>query len=67
MQTPAARLPSHLPHGGTLPDEVWRSRHRGILLLLWLHVPARMAVQGSGLGLVIAKSIVGRPRGRAPP
>src|SRR4029453_14245625 len=22
------------------PDEVWRSRHRAILLILWLHVPA---------------------------
>jgi diguanylate cyclase (GGDEF)-like protein len=29
-----------LPTGGTLPEEVWRRRHRGILLLLWLHVPA---------------------------
>ena len=36
----AARILSFLPRGGTLPDDVWRSRHRGILLLLWLHVPA---------------------------
>ena len=35
-----ARTRSFLPRGGTLPDDVWRSRHRGILLLLWLHVPA---------------------------
>ena len=35
----ATRIRSALPSGGTLPDDVWRSRHRGILLLLWLHVP----------------------------
>jgi PAS domain S-box-containing protein len=35
-----ARLRAFLPRGGTLPDDVWRSRHRGILLLLWMHVPA---------------------------
>ena len=27
-----------LPHGRPLPDDLWRSRHRGILALLWLHV-----------------------------
>lgn len=26
-----------LPAGGSLPDDVWESRHRGILTLLWLH------------------------------
>ena len=35
----AARFRSALPDGGTLPDEVSRQRHRGILTLLWLHVP----------------------------
>src|SRR5438477_552575 len=30
----------HLPKGSTLPDEVWAQRHRWILVLLWLHVPA---------------------------
>ncbi|MEY2421231.1 MAG: two-component system, NarL family, sensor histidine kinase BarA [Acidimicrobiaceae bacterium] len=30
----------HLPRGGALPEDVWRQRHRGILVLLWLHVPA---------------------------
>ena len=34
------RLRTWLPTGGTLPEEVWRARHRGILLLLGLHVPA---------------------------
>lgn len=29
-----------LPRGGSLPEEAWRRRHRGILVLLWLHVPA---------------------------
>jgi two-component system sensor histidine kinase/response regulator len=35
----AARVRGVLPKGGTLPDDVWRSRHHGILVLLWLHVP----------------------------
>jgi diguanylate cyclase (GGDEF)-like protein/PAS domain S-box-containing protein len=35
-----ARLLASLPRGGALPDDVWRQRHRGILLLLWAHVPA---------------------------
>src|ERR1041385_6513199 len=32
------RLIDALPRGGTLPDEQWAQRHRGILTLLWLHV-----------------------------
>jgi two-component system sensor histidine kinase/response regulator len=35
-----SRARSYLPRGGTLPDDVWRTRHRGILVVLWLHVPA---------------------------
>ena len=26
-----------LPEGGSLPDDVWRVRHRGITAVLWLH------------------------------
>ena len=33
-------LRSVLPKGGTLPDDVWRYRHRAILVVLWAHVPA---------------------------
>ena len=29
-----------LPRGGVLPDDVWKQRHRAILGLLWLHIPA---------------------------
>ena len=36
----AARIRSELPKGGTLPDDVWRDRHRAVLTLLWLHLPA---------------------------
>jgi signal transduction histidine kinase len=35
-----SRVRGTLPQGRSLPDEVWRSRHRAILLILWLHVPA---------------------------
>jgi diguanylate cyclase (GGDEF)-like protein len=34
------RLRRWLPRGRMLPDAVWAQRHRGILTLLWLHVPA---------------------------
>ena len=34
------RLLGWLPRGSTLPTEVWVRRHRAILVLLWLHVPA---------------------------
>src|SRR3990170_4634841 len=29
-----------LPRGGALSEESWRIRHRGITVLLWLHVAA---------------------------
>jgi diguanylate cyclase (GGDEF)-like protein/PAS domain S-box-containing protein len=37
------RLGQQLPKGGALPYEVWVRRHRGILALLWLHVPVLFA------------------------
>jgi signal transduction histidine kinase len=38
------RVRGTLPQGRSLPDDVWRGRHRAILLILWLHVPALVAV-----------------------
>ena len=35
-----SRVRGTLPQGRSLPDEVWRGRHRAILIILWLHVPA---------------------------
>ncbi|MGN6473076.1 MAG: putative bifunctional diguanylate cyclase/phosphodiesterase [Mycobacteriales bacterium] len=37
-----ARLRAWLPHGGSLPADVWRARHRALLRVLVLHVPAVM-------------------------
>jgi PAS domain S-box-containing protein len=34
------RIQSTLPRGQTLPDDIWKRRHRGILALLWVHVVA---------------------------
>ena len=34
-----SQLRRWLPEGGALPDEVWARRHRGIVALLWVHVP----------------------------
>ncbi len=33
-----------LPRGNVLPPEIWRGRHRGVVALLWLHVPVVFAV-----------------------
>ncbi len=38
-----------LPRGHSLPDREWRQRHRGIVVLLWLHV-AGLAVFGVVMG-----------------
>ena len=43
LQNLADRPRRLLPTGGTLPESVWRTRHHGILVLLWLHVPALWA------------------------
>lgn len=32
-----------LPRGTTLPEEAWQSRHRSLLVVLWLHVPGILA------------------------
>jgi hypothetical protein len=32
-----------LPHGSPLATDVWERRHRGIVVLLWLHTLAIVA------------------------
>jgi hypothetical protein len=47
------RIKYSLPRGRTLPNDVWERRHRGILILLWLHdfaVPAFAISQGYPVG-----------------
>jgi diguanylate cyclase (GGDEF)-like protein len=47
-----ARMRAFLPTGASLPEEVWWQRHRGILVLLSLHVPIVFTVaiaQGVGV------------------
>jgi diguanylate cyclase (GGDEF)-like protein/PAS domain S-box-containing protein len=34
----AASLRDLIPRGHTLPDDVWKRRHKALLILLWLHV-----------------------------
>ena len=46
-----ARARSVLPEGQLLPDRSWQRRHRGVVVLLWLHVVGLAAfalVQGYG-------------------
>jgi len=50
-----------LPRGGTLPRRVLEGRHRGILVLLWAHVPLLAGVSiatGNGLRHVLADVLV---------
>jgi len=39
-----------VPTGNLLPDEIWRQRHRVIVAVLWLHVPA-LVLFGISMGL----------------
>jgi signal transduction histidine kinase len=55
-----SRVRGTLPQGRSLPDDVWRGRHRAILLILWLHVPALALLTvlvgdgpGDGAGVVM--------------
>ena len=43
------RAVTWLPGGRWLPDEIFRRRHRGILVLLWLHAIAIFAQGTSGI------------------
>jgi signal transduction histidine kinase len=55
------RVRGTLPQGRSLPDDVWRGRHRAILLILWLHVPALAALgvlAGDGLGAASGIAVV---------
>jgi diguanylate cyclase (GGDEF)-like protein/PAS domain S-box-containing protein len=47
------RLREALPEGRTLPDRVWRRRHRALLTLLWLHaVGLAIFAMGQGFGVL---------------
>ena len=37
-----------LPRGGSLPDDIWRRRHMGIVVILWAHVPGIIVFALSG-------------------
>ena len=45
-------LANALPRLAGLPDELWERRHRGIVMVLWLHVPALAAY-----GLLTGRSV----------
>jgi diguanylate cyclase (GGDEF)-like protein len=46
---PIRRALARLPHGKTLPPEVWRARHRFMLGVIWLHLVA-FAIAGVVIG-----------------
>jgi signal transduction histidine kinase len=68
-----SRVRGTLPQGRSLPDDVWRGRHRAILLILWLHVLGLGLLAGlgghglrgvGGVALVAASAVLATlPRG----
>lgn len=61
MSTRESRLPAFLPEGGTLPDDVWRTRHIGIVCLVWVHaaiIPIFGVVRGYDALHVLIESLV---------
>lgn len=52
---PLATAMAAVPRGGALPDQTWRARHRGILVLLGAHVVAL-----AGLGIALEETLTMR-------
>jgi signal transduction histidine kinase/CheY-like chemotaxis protein len=55
----ALRVLDRVPRGWTLTHESWRRRHRGIVVILWLHVlvvPVFGVVRGETLGHVLLEA-----------
>src|SRR4051812_25630430 len=44
LHSPDRRVPGFLPPGRALPVRVWEARHRGIVWLLWAHVPVLFVI-----------------------
>src|SRR5262245_5475605 len=51
-----ARILNALPEGRSLPEETWRRRHQGILVLLWLQAVG-LAVFALAMGTDLAHSV----------
>jgi diguanylate cyclase len=62
MSTAWRAVRATVPEGGSLPNEIWDRRHRGIVALLWLHVagiPIYGLIRGVGpIHIVMEASIV---------
>ena len=60
------RIRTAIPEGRSLPEDVWQRRHRGLLILLWLHavgLPAFALMKG--LGAEVALIATAFPTGAA--
>jgi signal transduction histidine kinase len=44
VRTLLSRAVAWLPHGPRLPQQEWTTRHKGLLAVLWLHLPLLAAV-----------------------
>jgi diguanylate cyclase (GGDEF)-like protein len=61
LRRPLSYLRHVLPQGRTLPDDVWRRRHRALLALLWAHaagLPLFGILQGYGIAHTFAHGSV---------
>jgi PAS domain S-box-containing protein len=50
------RAVSALPHGRTLPEDVWQRRHRALLVILWIHAVG-LPIFALGYGFSLFHSI----------
>ena len=51
----------YLPQGGTLSEERWWKRHRGVLVLLWVHaavIPVYGLIRGLGVVHLLVESLL---------
>ena len=53
IRSKLALMAAAVPRGGALPEHAWLARHRGIIVLLWVHVVALLAT-GAVLGEPVA-------------
>ncbi|MEY2420595.1 MAG: hypothetical protein QOI95_662 [Acidimicrobiaceae bacterium] len=61
MDALAGPILTKLPRGGTLPEDEWQYRHRGVTVLLWVHavaIPVYAAVRGFSAAHIAVESAI---------
>jgi diguanylate cyclase (GGDEF)-like protein/PAS domain S-box-containing protein len=56
LSAPVAAIKRALPRGKTLPEDAWERRHKAMLSILWVHVPA-LFIFARARGYTVAGSL----------